>query len=103
MFPASFDQELDSLLDSTKETLNQGLCTRSLWLTPQFQLQVYTNNAGTRADSAINTDHPSKEPESGEDNGWRLDDTRQPRTPTSQQTWTGNVCPGMAEAAPGNQ
>ena len=38
--------ELDSLLESIKETLNQasqGLCTQSLWSTPQFQLQVYTN------------------------------------------------------------
>lgn len=46
---------------------------------------------------------PSKEPESGEDSGWRLDDTRQPRTPTPQQTWTGIVCPDVAEVAPGNQ
>ena len=46
--------------------LNPGLCTQSLWSTPQFQLQVYTNNAGTRADSA-NLEHrpPLKDPESG--------------------------------------
>lgn len=47
--------ELDSLLERLNQA-SQGLCTQSLWSTPQFQLQVYTNNAGTRADSA-NTDH----------------------------------------------
>lgn len=91
-----------------RETLNQAsqrLCTHpSLWSTPQFQLQVCTNNAGTRADSA-KTDHYRmiRSPGHTTAGGWRLDDTRQPRTPTSQQTWTGIVCPGAAEAAPGNQ
>jgi hypothetical protein len=48
--------KVESLLESPKETLNQtcqGLCTQSLWSTPQFQLQVDTNTqAHARADSA---------------------------------------------------
>ena len=75
-----------------KGTLNQacqGLCTKVLWLTPQFQLlqieQVYTNTQAHAQTPPTQTHRPpSKEPESGDNNGWRLDDTRQPRTPTSQ-------------------
>ena len=58
-------------------------------MTPQFQPlqveQVYTNTQAHAQTPPTQTHRPpSKEPESGDNNGWRLDDTRQPRTPTSQ-------------------
>lgn len=48
--------------------------------------QLYTNKQA-QAQTPLTQTHrpPSKEPESGDNNnGWRLDDTRQLRTPTSQ-------------------